>query len=151
MMSCFKTMLVLILALLLPIKGVVAAAGMVCAQTAHHQEQALVAAGPHHGALIGTHAHDIDAHETHAHGAHAFDAGQAHSDAGDAGPPDAQSAKGEKTCSVCAACSASTVPLPSSRTGVPLFAAPGGMAAALAAVAYPSHVSPGLERPPRSL
>lgn len=144
-MAFFKTVLVLLLALLLPIKGAVAAMGMACAQPTHHQEQTLAAAEHHHGMQLSVQPHAdavVDAHVAgHAHDVRTARDGESH----------IELVQIDKGCSVCAACSASSASLPPSRAEVPLFAAPSGKACVPAALAYPSHVSAGLERPPRSI
>jgi len=144
-----KAWLVLLLALILPLKGAVAAAGVVChasslsiaMQTTQAVAQQHTGHGAHHDAQHGDASHDPSAHAPSA--AHAPD-GASPDGAGDmAGVHDA-------ACLTCSGiCAAS--PLPASHALTLAADPPARALPAPARIAPPSHVSAGLDRPPRSV
>jgi len=151
--SLLKTWLVLLLALILPLKGAVAAAGVLCHATptpiALQTAQAAVHAVAHHG--MGHGAQRSPA----AHGTHPRIAADTGSDGHASDSTDRYLATGaassvDTACPACAGiCAAS--PLPVSHT---LSLATDPVARArpgTAHIAPPSHVAAGLERPPRSV
>jgi len=139
-----KAWLVLLLALILPLKGAVAAAGVAChasplsiaMQTTHAVAQQHTGHGAHHGAQHGDASHAPS--DAHAPG------GVNPDGAGDtAGVHDA-------ACLTCSGiCAAS--PLPASHALTLAADPPARALPAPARIAPPSHVSAGLDRPPRSV
>ena len=127
-MKFLRIWLLVLLAVLLPVRGALAAA-MVCAPAGGAPSAATV---------------DHDAHHGHADGAHAHAAS-----ADGAGHAQAHSDKTDK-CNVCSA-SCSATPL---LHDVPVVAEPCGLTSATypdVAAAAPSFLSDGQERPPRSI
>lgn len=136
----WRSLLLWLLALALPMQGLAAAARMHCAAQTPMATPAAVA--PHAGHHSG---HQAAHHGAH-HGAHhaAMDVdGPAHGD----GNGDADLPRSAHSCSACAACHA-PVGLPAALVMLP--APPmGGFMAATLADAGASHVPAGLDRPPR--
>lgn len=131
----WRSLLLWLLALALPVQGLAAAARMHCAG------QAVV------GEAAST-AHHADHHDqTHAHATHQGPMGAAAMDH-DVAPQDgADSPRAGHSCSACAACHA-PVGLPAALVVLP--APPmGGFATATGADPGASHVPAGLDRPPR--
>lgn len=129
-MRTVRIWLLLLLAVLIPVRGAVAAA-MLC----------LPAAGSEQAAV------QLQDHSHHEHGAHAAHS-SADDDAGHDGPANGHHASGQ--CTLCSACCSSASLLSS----VPVVAVPPGLVAAsfpdLSAPA-PTFLSDGQERPPRSI
>lgn len=133
----FKYWLVLLLAVILPLKGAMAAAGMLChVPTA---AAALVAPMPHeHGLSSYGESHSHDAAAGHDVGSHHADAGDANGKASDS------------SCRACAAiCGASPLP-PAIADRVPTLEPVRDWYVLV--VPKPPHLTlAGLERPPRTL
>lgn len=126
-LKLLRIALLLVLALLLPIRGAVAAA-MLC--PAAGADVSMEVAGPHH------HAGADDA----ADGAHA-DAGPHHHHAAQDGAPD--------KCNLCSACCPLS-PLAGGAPGVPPPLEVGGVGFPTLSAPAPVFLSGGLERPPRT-
>jgi hypothetical protein len=132
-MSKTRTWLMLLVALLLPLKGTMAAAGMFCHMGSTTPQAAI---GQQH------HEHHVDA--SHAH------AGHADTQSGSGAPEPDPGSAASPTCTICSAvCSAP--PLPA--TGPSPLSLPATASERFPAL-VPPHVtalSGGLERPPRTL
>ncbi len=162
-MTQVKTLFVLLLALVLPLKGALAAMGSVCATPAQQPEHAAPATDPHarghviaqqhaqHHARAG-HAHvdahgTTSAHDTREHLDTGGHAGEGSADATGAESPTFSDA----ACSVCiACCSAPVAGLGAAGLNFAPLIAAAQQFPPLASV-VPNHLSDGPERPPRSI
>ena len=140
-MKLLRLWLLVLLAVLLPVRGAMAAT-MLCAPAggSHHSTEAMDH-GSGHGDHASGHAH---ADSVHAH------ADSAHDDAPQDHGKGAHDRSTDDKCNLCSA-SCSSPPLPSASTGV-------GEPVALASLSYPdlsapapTYQSDGQERPPRTL
>ncbi len=134
-MTKLKYWLVLLLALILPVKGAMATVGMLCHVPTSQQ-------------MHVSHAHAAGAsHESAAAGSHGATHGTVHSHHGDSG---AAATSTDTSCLACAAvCAASPLP-PAPALSLPLLE-PARDWQGLALVAPASLALTGLERPPRSI
>ena len=133
-MSKFRIWLLLLVALILPFKGTMAAAGMFC-----HLGSDLPMS-----AIVQPHQHPAAAEHDHAHG-HAADSATQSGVHHDGGPNPLSS-----SCTICSAvCSAP--PLPPAGLSLQLPVPAGAERFPALAPPRPSAVASGLERPPRTV
>lgn len=136
-----RVLLLVLLAIMLPVRGVMAAA-MLCPPSAGAASgEAHAHAGYATGASQHSHA-DAGSPDIGSHHAMQADLGAAgHADDGAAGPD---------TCNLCSAC-CSVPPLPSAAPAMSLLHEPAGADFPAYSAPAPSFLSGGPERPPRSI